>query len=150
MEALGRYRLPSMSTHAQGSVWKDVSYRLNSLHSVIWGIIWGTSIWLIKGDTRSLDYGACGCTPLSYPARNRAQLSSTSSRAVTVGTGCGEQGFPRNKFKERFLGYRFLRVATHQIRKWRGADLCPQTQASIPALNTGQTITSSNELRYCN
>ena len=103
------------------AMWKDLSYRLNSLQGVIWGIIWGTSIWLIKGDTKSLDYGACA--PLSYPARNRAQLSSTSSRAVTVGTGCGEQGFPRNKFKERFLGYRFLRVATHQIRKWRGADL---------------------------
>ena len=32
-----------------------MSYSLNSLKGVIYGIIYGTTIGLIKGDTRSLD-----------------------------------------------------------------------------------------------
>ena len=39
---------------------------LNSLRGVIWAFIWGTTIGLIKGDTRSLDYGSnrflAGCS----------------------------------------------------------------------------------------
>ena len=38
-----------------------MSYGLNSLERNIWGIIWGTTIGLIKGDTRSLDYSSYGC-----------------------------------------------------------------------------------------
>ena len=34
-----------------------MSYSLNSLKGVIWGIILGTTLGLIKGDTRSLDNG---------------------------------------------------------------------------------------------
>ena len=33
-------------------------YSLNSLKGVIWGIISGTTIGDIKGDTRSLDYSS--------------------------------------------------------------------------------------------
>ena len=36
-----------------------MSCSLNSLKGVIWGIILGTTIGLIKGDTRSLDYSSC-------------------------------------------------------------------------------------------
>ena len=32
-----------------------MSFRLNSLKGVIWGIIYGTTTGVIKGDTRSLD-----------------------------------------------------------------------------------------------
>ena len=35
-----------------------MSYNLNSLEGVIWGIIYGTAIGVIKGDTRSLDYSS--------------------------------------------------------------------------------------------
>ena len=35
-----------------------MSYSLNSLGKVIWGIIYGTTIGVMKGDTRSLDYGS--------------------------------------------------------------------------------------------
>ena len=35
-----------------------MSYSLNSLRGVIWGIIYGTTIGVIKGDTRSLDNGS--------------------------------------------------------------------------------------------
>ena len=35
-----------------------MSYNLNSLKGVIWGIIYGTTIGIIKGDTRSLDYSS--------------------------------------------------------------------------------------------
>ena len=35
-----------------------MSHNLNSLKGVIWGIIYGTTIGLIKGDTRSLDYSS--------------------------------------------------------------------------------------------
>ena len=38
-----------------------MSSSLNSLKGVIWGIIYGTTIGLIKGDTRSLDYGSYVC-----------------------------------------------------------------------------------------
>ena len=37
-----------------------MSYSLNSLKGVIWGIIWRTTIGVIKGDTRSLDYSSYG------------------------------------------------------------------------------------------
>ena len=37
-----------------------MSYSLNSLKGVIWGIILGTTIGVIKGDTRSLDYSSNG------------------------------------------------------------------------------------------
>ena len=35
-----------------------MSYNLNSLKGVIWGIIYGTTIGVIKGDTRSLEYSS--------------------------------------------------------------------------------------------
>ena len=35
-----------------------MSYSLNSLKGVIYGILWGTIIGVIKGDTRSLDNGS--------------------------------------------------------------------------------------------
>ena len=35
-----------------------LGYSLNSFKGIIWGIIWGTTIGLIKGDTRSLDHGS--------------------------------------------------------------------------------------------
>ena len=41
-----------------------MSYGLNSLK----GVIWGSSIGVIKGDTRGLDYSSCrapSCTPLA-------------------------------------------------------------------------------------
>ena len=37
-----------------------MSYSLNSLKGVIWGIIYGTTIGVIRGDTRSLDYSSYG------------------------------------------------------------------------------------------
>ena len=37
-----------------------MSYSLNPLKGVLWGIIHGSVIGLIKGDTRSLDYGSYG------------------------------------------------------------------------------------------
>ena len=37
-----------------------MSYSLNSLKGVIWGIIYGTTTGDIKGDTRSLDNGSYG------------------------------------------------------------------------------------------
>ena len=36
----------------------NMSHSLNSLKGVIWGIIEGSTIGVIKGDTRSLDYGS--------------------------------------------------------------------------------------------
>ena len=33
-------------------------YSLNSLNGVRWGIIWGSTIGVIKGVTGSLDYGS--------------------------------------------------------------------------------------------
>ena len=41
----------------QGS-FSYMSYSLNSLKGVVWGIISGTTIGDIKGDTRSLDYSS--------------------------------------------------------------------------------------------
>ena len=41
-------------------VWGFMSYSLNSMKGVIWGIRQGTTIWVIKGDTRSLDYSSYG------------------------------------------------------------------------------------------
>ena len=35
-----------------------MNHSLNSLKGVIWGTIYGTTIGLIKGDTRSLDNGS--------------------------------------------------------------------------------------------
>ena len=35
-----------------------MSYSLNSLKGAIWGVILGTTIGLIEGDTRSLDYSS--------------------------------------------------------------------------------------------
>ena len=35
-----------------------MSYTLNSLKGVTWGIIYGTTIGVTKGDTRSLDNGS--------------------------------------------------------------------------------------------
>ena len=35
-----------------------MSYSLNSLKGDIWGILWGTTIGAIRGDTRSLDNGS--------------------------------------------------------------------------------------------
>ena len=35
-----------------------MSYNLNSLKGVIWGIIYGTTTEVIRGDTRSLDYSS--------------------------------------------------------------------------------------------
>ena len=35
-----------------------MSYSLNSLKGGYIGIIWGTTIRVIKGDTRTLDYGS--------------------------------------------------------------------------------------------
>ena len=35
-----------------------MSCSLNSLKGDIWGITYGTTIGVIKGDTRSLDYGS--------------------------------------------------------------------------------------------
>ena len=37
-----------------------MSYSLNSLKGVIQGIIYGTTIGVIKGDSRSLDYSSYG------------------------------------------------------------------------------------------
>ena len=35
-----------------------MSFSLNSLKGIIWGSIWGSTIRVIKGDTRSLDYSS--------------------------------------------------------------------------------------------
>ena len=46
-----------------------MSYSLNSLKGVIWGIIWGTTIGVIKGDTRiRLWLVWFGCLCFEYPA----------------------------------------------------------------------------------
>ena len=37
---------------------RQMSCSLNSLKGVIWGIIYGTTIRITKGDTRSLDSGS--------------------------------------------------------------------------------------------
>ena len=39
-------------------LWANMSYSLNSLKGIIWGIIYGTTIGLIRGDTMSLDYSS--------------------------------------------------------------------------------------------
>ena len=39
-----------------------LSFGLNSLKGVIQGIIWGSVVGAIKGDTRSLDYGSYAAT----------------------------------------------------------------------------------------
>ena len=49
-----------------------MSYSLNSLKGVIWGIIYGTTIGVIRGDTRSLDYSSG-----RRPVLRNAILSST-------------------------------------------------------------------------
>ena len=36
-----------------------MSCSLNSLKGVTWGILYGTTIGVIRGDTRSLDNGSC-------------------------------------------------------------------------------------------
>ena len=47
-----------------------MSYSLNSLKGVIYGIIYGTTIVVIKGDTRSLDYSSC--KPLGVTSQSGA------------------------------------------------------------------------------
>ena len=46
-----------------------MSYSLNSLKWVIWGIIQGTALAAIKGDTRSLDYGSYGSCSKYLPPK---------------------------------------------------------------------------------
>ena len=41
-------------------------HSLNSLKGVLWGIILGTTIGFVKGDTRSLDYRSHGATGLEF------------------------------------------------------------------------------------
>ena len=48
------YAMPGMHKFFQS----DMSYNLNSLKGLIWGIVYGTITGLIKGDTRSLDYSS--------------------------------------------------------------------------------------------
>ena len=36
-----------------------MSYNLNSLKGVLYGIIYWTTIGVFKGDARSLDFGSC-------------------------------------------------------------------------------------------
>ena len=49
---------PSVVVYVDNS--PQMSYSLNSLKGVIWGNIYGTTIGVIKGDTRSLDSGSDG------------------------------------------------------------------------------------------
>ena len=57
-----------------------MSYTLNSLRGVIWGFIWGTTIGLSKGDTRSLDYGSYGDCVGLYWVVTYYKLSIPKSR----------------------------------------------------------------------
>ena len=53
---------------AQGSFkdpWGCMSYSLNSLNGVLRGIIYGSTVGVIKGDTKTSDYG-------SYEGRKRS------------------------------------------------------------------------------
>ena len=61
-----------------------MSYTLNSLKGVIWGIIYGTTIGVIRRDTRSLDYSSH--KPQVDQTRRCASLQepSTQSQAETV------------------------------------------------------------------
>ena len=42
------------------------SSSLNSIRGVIWGILKGTTLWLIKEDTKSLDNWLFGDSPVRY------------------------------------------------------------------------------------
>ena len=42
----------------QHPAWSYMSYSLNSLKGVIYGITWGTILVFIRGDTRSVDNGS--------------------------------------------------------------------------------------------
>ena len=46
------------TTPYKGSGRGDMSYSLNSLKGAIQGIIWGTTLEVIKEDTRSFDYSS--------------------------------------------------------------------------------------------
>ena len=54
-----------------------MSYSLNSLKGVIWGIIKGTTIGVIKGYTSSLDYGSYGDRIIIYPEPYSIYLRGT-------------------------------------------------------------------------
>ena len=43
-----------------------MSHYLNSLKGIIWGSLWGATMRVIDGDTRSLDYSSC-YVPLADP-----------------------------------------------------------------------------------
>ena len=66
-----------------GFKWKcsthfHISYSLNSFKGVIWGIIQGTTIGFINGDTRSLDNGShrrTGISQLGQPTRQKLMKS---------------------------------------------------------------------------
>ena len=44
--------------HATNLVQAHMSYTLNSFNGVMKGIIYGTTVGVIEGDTRSLDYSS--------------------------------------------------------------------------------------------
>ena len=53
------FREPPYEARRLPSAWEcHMSYSLNSLKGVTYGIIYGTIIGVIKGDTRSLDYSS--------------------------------------------------------------------------------------------
>ena len=59
-----------------------MSYSPNSLKGVIWGIIYGTTIGVIKGDTRSLDCSSY----IKAPERSLDHSSDEHGRALNPQT----------------------------------------------------------------
>ena len=71
-----------------------MSYSLNSLKVVIWGITWGSIEGFIKRDTGSLDYGSYS---IYLSPKNRKQMFSKGSMSL-----CSAG------FKVQGLGFRIL------------------------------------------
>ena len=63
-----------------------MSYNLNSLKGAIWGTIYGTTIGVIRGDTRSLDYSSTSCsnpTPCFLAGTINTESGQTSQRCAS-------------------------------------------------------------------
>ena len=77
-----------------------MSYSRNSLRGVIKGAIWGITIGLIQGDTRSVDYSSRGfrrCPQRHLPAAffQRVDTGSSGSSIHVPGPGSGLPGPPK-------------------------------------------------------
>ena len=66
-----------------------MSYSLNSSKGVIWGIVYGTTIGVIQGDTRSLDYAQI-VVSISFPFSlyNPTPMSPFQARCASFWGPC--------------------------------------------------------------